>query len=129
VTAHYAAQLVRLEAALQSGRLVEISLVAPAELSAFDAVLSLRGLGSGECSAIAAASVATRPLAIDDIPARKKAAAFDPTLQMLDTVGLMVEAIQGGILTVAEADVIKEEWAKNHRFRKPHFGSFADLLP
>jgi predicted nucleic acid-binding protein len=129
VTAHYAAQLARLEAALSSGDLVEISLTSPAEFSAFAAMQSLRVLGGGECSAIAAACVAMRPLAIDDIPARKKAAAFDPTLRLLDTVDLMVEAIQAGVLTVAEADVIKEEWAKNHRFRKSHFGSFADLLP
>jgi predicted nucleic acid-binding protein len=129
VTSHYVAQLARLEAALNSGELVEITLVTSAELSAFAAMQSLRVLGSGECSAIAAASVEMRPLAIDDFPARKKALAFNPTLRLLDTVKLMVEAIQGGILTVAEADVIKEKWAKNHRFRKSHFGSFADLLP
>lgn len=127
VTTHYVVQLARLDAALQSGELVEISLTSPAELSAFDTIQSLRGLGSGECSAIAAASVAMRPLAIDDIPARKKAAAFDPTIRMLNTVSLVVEAIQGRILTVDEADAMQADWEANHRFRLK-FKSFREIL-
>ena len=47
------------------------------------------------------------PLAIDENRARKKAFARDPSLRFLDTAGLMVEAIQASLLTVAEADAIK----------------------
>jgi predicted nucleic acid-binding protein len=66
---------------------------------------------------------------MDDIRARKKAAARGPGLRLLDTVGLMVEAIQAGLLTVAEADAIKADWETNHRFMKKHFSSFAELIP
>jgi predicted nucleic acid-binding protein len=129
VTTHYPAQLANLESTLQAGHLSEVSLTDPAELAVFAAMQSLRVLGDGECSAIAAASAGKVPLAIDDIPARKKAAAHDPRIRLLDTVGLMVEAIQAGLLTVAEADAIKADWAKNHRFAKKHFSSFAELIP
>lgn len=86
-------------------------------------------LGDGECAAIAAATVGKTALAIDDVRARKKAAAHDPTMRFLDTVGLMVEAIQAGLLTVAEADAIKADWEKNHRFAEKHFASCARLFP
>jgi predicted nucleic acid-binding protein len=69
------------------------------------------------------------PLVIDDIRARKKALEREPSLRLLDTVGLMVEAIQAGLLTVPEADAIKADWEKNHRFTKKHFSSFAELIP
>ena len=68
------------------------------------------------------------PLAIDANRARKKAVARDPSLRLLDTVGLMVQAIQVPLLTVAEADAIKLDWEKNHKFIKKHFTSFAELL-
>ena len=41
----------------------------------------------------------------------------------------MVEAIQAGLLTVAEADAIKLDWETSHRFIKKHFSSFAELIP
>ena len=41
----------------------------------------------------------------------------------------MVEAIQAGLLTVAEADAIKLDWETNHHFIKKHFKSFAEFIP
>jgi hypothetical protein len=68
-------------------------------------------------------------LTIDDIRARTKAAAHDPGVPLHDTVGLMVEAIQARLLTLAEADAIKVDWETNHHFVKKHFKSFAELIP
>jgi predicted nucleic acid-binding protein len=128
VTAFYPAQLTNLEFALMAGHLVEITLDTPAELQVFGELKTLR-LGDGECASIAAALNRGLPLAIDDIRARKKAVARDPSLRLLDTIGLMIEAIQAGLLTIVEADAIKVEWEKNHRFIKKHFSSFAELIP
>lgn len=128
VTSDYPAQLSNFEFALLAGHVVEITLDTPADLTVFAELTALR-LGDGECASIAAALNRGLPLAIDDNRARKKAVARNPTLRLLDTVGLMVEAIQAALLTVAEADAIKVDWEKNHRFIKKHFSSFAELIP
>lgn len=129
VTVHYPAQLANLESALQDGHLVEVALTDPDELIAFAAMQSLRVLGDGECSAIAAAFARGMSLAMDDRQARKKTSVQYPSVALLDTVGLMVEAIQAGILSIAEADTIKADWEANHRFVKKHFTSFGELIP
>ena len=128
VTAFYPAQLANFEFALMAGHVVEITLDTPAELDVFGELKTLR-LGDGECASIAAALSRGTPLVIDDVRARKKALEREPSLRLLDTVGLMVEAIQAGLLTVPEADAIKADWEKNHRFIKKHFSSFAELIP
>src|SRR4051812_3856951 len=83
VRAHYPAQLSNLEFALLAGHLIEIPLTAPAEHAVF-AEMKKHRLGDGECSAIAAASVRGLPLAIDDIRAKKKAAAHKPAIRLID---------------------------------------------
>src|SRR5208282_264654 len=128
VTSYYPAQLSNFEFALLAGHVVEITLDTPADLTVFAELKALR-LGDGECASIAAALNRGLPLAIDDNRARKKAVARDPSLRLLDTVGLMVQAIQAPLLTVAEADAIKLDWEKNHKFIKKHFTSFAELIP
>jgi predicted nucleic acid-binding protein len=128
VTAFYPAQLANFEFALMAGHVVEITLTTPTELHVFGEMKTLR-LGDGECASIAAALSRGVPLVIDDIRARKKALEREPGLRLLDTVGLMVEAIQAGLITVPEADSIKVDWEKNHRFIKKHFSSFAELIP
>ena len=127
VTAFYPAQLANLEFALMAGHIVEITLTTPTELQFFAELKTLR-LGDGECASIAVALSHGTPLAIDDIRARKRALERKPSLRLLDTVGLMVEAIQIGLVTVSEADFIKADWEKNHRFIKKHFSSFAELI-
>jgi len=128
VTSYYPAQLSNFEFALLAGHVVEITLDTPADLTVFAELKALR-LGDVECASIAAALNRRLPLAIDDNRARKKAVARDPSLRLLDTVGLMVQAIQAPLLTVAEADAIKLDWEKNHKFIKKHFTSFAELIP
>ncbi|WP_165074790.1 hypothetical protein [Paludisphaera rhizosphaerae] len=129
ILSSYPVQYANLDLALKAGQLHVVSLVDPAELAAFAAMQALRVLGDGECSAIAAAQARGLPLAMDDGTARKKTAAQYPTIKLLDTVGLVVEAIRAGLLTVAEADAIKLDWHDNHQFKKPKLLSFGDLLP
>jgi predicted nucleic acid-binding protein len=128
VTAFYPAQLANFEFALMAGHVVEITLDTPAELGVFGELKTLR-LGDGECASIAAALTRGTPRVIDGIRAREKALEREPSLRLLDTVDLMVEALQAGLLTVPEADAIKADWEKNHRFIKKHFSSFAELIP
>jgi predicted nucleic acid-binding protein len=127
VSVHYPLQLANLEVALQAGHLTEVSLVAPPELSAFAAMQALQVLGDGECSAVAAASTRGCPLVMDDRTARNKTAVAYPTLRLLGTVDLIVEAIHAGLLTIPDADAIKADWEANHRFRLK-FPSFADVV-
>jgi len=128
VPTHYPAQLATLGFALLAGHLLELSLTGPAEHAVF-AEMQKHRLGDGECTAIAAASVGRMSLAIDDIRAKKKAAAHDPGLALLDTIGLMLEVIQAGLLTVAEADAIKVDGEANHHVIEKHFKSRAELIP
>ena len=50
-------------------------------------------------------------------------------MRLLDTVGLVVEAIRAGLASIDEADATKRDWEANHRFIKRHFASFAEFLP
>ncbi|MGE3778703.1 MAG: hypothetical protein AB7F89_16085 [Pirellulaceae bacterium] len=43
------------------------------------------------------------------------------------TETIVVLLIQQSVLTVQEADAMKQEWEQHHRFRLP-FGSFAERL-
>jgi predicted nucleic acid-binding protein len=126
ITQHYPQQVARLTAALQQGHLHEIQVTDPGELAAFSQLAST-GLGSGECSAIAAASLRGLPLAIDDKVAVKRARQFHPGIAILNTESLMVSLIHENILDVPAADAIKDDWERNHRFRLP-FQSFAERI-
>jgi predicted nucleic acid-binding protein len=126
VTAHYPEQLQRLEEAFAKGILEEISVTEVEEVSLF-ARLTAEGLGIGECSAIAVASHRKLALAIDDKRAVKKLTNLGLGLTIFSTELLVVLLIRETVLTVAEADAMKAEWEKNHRFRLT-FASFADRI-
>lgn len=126
ITAHYPEQLQRLEAALTYGVLEEIRVTDLAEVQLF-AELSAKGLGVGECSAIAVAVQRRLVLAIDDKRAIKKIAASGYHLAILGTESLVVLLIKNEVLTVADADGMKVEWEQRHRF-KLTFASFAERL-
>lgn len=127
VTAHYKDQLQRLEQAIAKGILQEISVTALEEVELF-AKLTATGLGVGECSAIAVASHRKHPLAIDDKRAIKKLTKLKIDLTIYTTESLVVLLIQNGALTVEEADAMKDDLERNHRFRLP-FASFAERIP
>ena len=126
ITAHYHEQLQRLEQAFSAQILEEITVSDLAEVQIF-AELTAKGLGIGECSAIAVAVHRQLTLAIDDKRATKKVASLGLNLSILTTESLMVLLIKQGALSVDEADAVKLDWEQNHRFRLP-FGSFAERL-
>jgi predicted nucleic acid-binding protein len=126
ITAHYPQQLQRLEEALTSQVLEEIRVTDLAEVQLF-AELTTKGLGVGECSAIAVAVNRQFALAIDDKKAIKKVSSLGYSLAVLGTDSLVVLLIRENVLSVEVADSMKSEWETNHRFRLP-FASFAELI-
>jgi predicted nucleic acid-binding protein len=123
-------QIARLETAFLAGDLIadgppeNTSLV---ELATFAALSSLK-LGNGDKAVIAAAAARGLALAMDDQDAWKLSAAFTAAITREDTVSIVVSLIKTGVLTVPEADAIKDDWDKKHRFKKPQFMSFAELI-
>ena len=126
ITAHYHEQMQRLEHAFTDQILHEISVDKLAEMPLF-AELTSKGLGIGECSAIAVAVHRQLTLAIDDKQAIKKVASLGFNVPILTTQALVVLLIQHGTLSVDEADAMKLEWEKNHRFRLT-FSSFSERI-
>jgi predicted nucleic acid-binding protein len=133
VTAHvrgevtYPDQAARLTAAIHAGHLHELSPGTHAEVATFANLTAT--LGVGESAAIAAAQHRVMVVAVEDRTARRIAGSHVGKGNVLTTTDLMLSIIQGGLLTVAEADAIKLDWATNHRFALSHFQSFAELLP
>ena len=85
------------------------------------------GLGNGESFSFAAAVEFESAIAIDDIRAVKKAKSIAGGLTVLTSTDIVVASIRATRLTLQEADLLKAEWANNHRFRLK-FNSFGDLL-
>ncbi len=86
-----------------------------------------RRLGAGECAAIAYAACRGHFLAIDDKAARRAAAPVIPHARLLDTQAVMVSLIAAGVLSIDEADAIRDEWERQHRFAL-RIRSFRDAL-
>ena len=126
ITAHYHEQLQRLEQAFSAQILEEITVSDLAEVQLF-AELTAKGLGIGECSAIAVAVHRQLTLAIDDKQAIKKVASLGLNVSILTTESLMVLLIRQGALSVDDADTMKLEWETNHRFRLT-FSSFRERI-
>ncbi|MDE0023991.1 MAG: hypothetical protein OXP69_06190 [Spirochaetaceae bacterium] len=117
VADQYPEQQQRFGAALRATVVVQKSVRRPEEISLFRELSASGRLGAGECSAIAMATYRHVILAIDDRQATAQARRLDPTLRVLTTKDLMVSMIREGVLDIAEADQIKDEWAARHRFR------------
>lgn len=126
VTHHFTEQLQRLEAAFAAGILEEIHVTDLQEVQLF-AQFTATGLGVGECSAIAVAAHHKLALAIDDKRAVKKLKNAGLNLTIHSTESIVVLFIQHSVLTIAEADAMKQDWEQNHRFRLA-FDSFAERL-
>lgn len=127
VTGHYPDQLQRLEAALAAGHLEETPVSDVHELDAFARLLADGRLGAGECASNAAAAVRGVPVALDDKTAAKRAKAFDRRIAIMNTESLVVSAIRAGLLSMADADALKAEWAAKYRFALK-IESFSDVL-
>lgn len=124
---HYPEERQRLEAALRSELIGETTVESSEELDLFAAMVRSGRLGVGECSAIAAASARGIPLAMDDRRARREAEGHCPTLELFDTASVVVDLIRAEAIDVPEADRLKEDWERNHRFRLG-FASFGDRI-
>jgi len=123
----YSDQRTRLRGALQSGSLQQVSISARREVALFGSLGKSRRLGSGECSAIALAVSRQYSLAIDDRQATNQARAISRDLRILTTSDLIVAMIGENLLSVSEADKLKEIWEHQYRFRLP-IRSFSALL-
>lgn len=88
-------------------------------------------LGAGECSALAVALNRGHAIAIDDNRAVNRAfrtaGLGSARIEIIRTPDVIVALIRASVLTVQQADVIKEDWARYHRFRIKA-ATFADLL-
>ena len=127
ITDGYPDQQRRLAAALAAAAISEVRVTTPEELRLFGSLSATGRLGAGECSAIALAVHRRYILAIDDRLATTQARRSDETLRILATQDLIISMIHQGLLDIAEADRIRQEWATRHRFRlKPT--SFRELM-
>ena len=123
---HYQERYQRFQRALQNNIIEEVRVDRIEELQTF-ALFSQSGrLGDGECSAIAIAVHRGLTLALDDRRARNETLRHHPDLSVTNTQDLMVSMIRDGLLDVADADTIKEEWEQHHSFRLK-ISSFAIL--
>ena len=116
ITEHFPEQLRRLNAAFETGVIEEISVTDIVEVALF-ADLTSKGLGVGECSAIAVAVNRKLTIAIDDKRALKKVARLGYNLKVLGTEQLVVQLIAESVLTIVEADQMKDDWEQNYRFK------------
>ena len=99
----------------------------PEEVETFAKLTALESFGNGECACIAVALHRSYTLAIDDKKAIKQARLSCPTISIATTEDLMVSMIKSGLITVSEADAIKDEWASSYKF-KLKINSFSGLL-
>ncbi len=84
-------------------------------------------LGSGECSAIACAIERNYSLAIEDKNACKQAKLIMPDIKIVRTHDIMVSLLIHGVISLHEADEIKDEWSTKYRF-KLKFNSFKEMI-
>lgn len=130
VTSAYPEQLERLNHAIAEN-IVEILVIN--DLSEIDEIVNFREektqrqLGIGECSAIIMASKRNCSIGIDDGPAIKVIRKEFPSLSIVQTTDLVVEAVRRDVINIEEADTLKEVWATQHRF-KLKIKSFSELL-
>lgn len=127
LTDFYPEQVERYEAALASGHVEACTVTDEAALDIFGRLTSTTRLGVGESATIAHAIVTGAGVAIDDRRAINETQRIAEGLVIVRTADLMVQVIQCAILTVEEADAIKDDWAANHRFRIP-VASFAEMM-
>lgn len=127
----YPDQQRRYAAAVAAGLLDTCAVVDPAEIELFARLGPGDRLGAGECSAIAVALNRRYPIAIDDNRAVNRALRESriagAKLEVCRTPDIMTTLIRAGIISISDADHIKDEWAAHHRFRIKA-ASFQELL-
>ena len=127
LTDFYPEQVERYQAAVAAGHVEDCTVTDEAALSIFGRLTGTTRLGVGESATIAHAMVTGAGVAIDDRRAISEAQRIAEGLVIVRTADLMVRMIELAMLTLAEADAIKDDWAANHRFRIPG-ASFAEMM-
>ena len=127
LTDFYPDQVARYETALAADCIEACAVTDEAALDIFGRLAGTTRLGIGESATIAHAMVTGAGVAIDDRRPINEARRIADGLVILRTADLVTRMIVEGLLSVAEADAILEDWAANHRFRLP-IASFAELL-
>lgn len=137
VTSHVEAEIeddeqrLRYEIACSVGHLEICTVTDVEEIALFARLNRSQRLGVGECSAIAVAVRRGYTLAIDDNKALnraiREAGLIAANLPILRTQDVVLSLIRTGVLSVQEADDIKDVWARYHRFRLK-LKSFRELL-
>lgn len=127
LTDFYPEQVERYEAALAIGHVEPCTVTDEAALDIFGRLTGTTRLGIGESATIAHAMVTGAGIAIDDRRAINEAQRLAEGLVIVRTADLMVRMIQRAMLTIEEADAIKDDWSANHRFRIP-VASFAEMV-
>ena len=127
LTDFYPEQVERYEAALAIGYVEACTVTDEAALDIFGRLTGTTRLGVGESATIAHAIVTGAGVAIDDRRAINEAKRIAEGLAIIRTADLMVRLIKRAMLTVEEADAIKDDWAANHRFRIP-VASFSEMM-
>lgn len=84
-------------------------------------------LGRGEASAMAAAVHNKWAFGVDDKAAKNHCKSKYPDIPVFGTADLIVKLIHRNVLTIEDADGIKDDWAKNHSFCLT-IKTFQDLL-
>ncbi|RMF20768.1 MAG: hypothetical protein D6760_10835 [Deltaproteobacteria bacterium] len=124
----YPSQREILQAGLDNGYVREAPPMDPQELSTF-ANLKWE-LGRGESACLAMAQHRSWHVACDERRAFRRIAEerLGNLNRILNTPTILRLAIQNGILTVTDADAIKQELEQRHRFKMKDFSSFEELL-
>lgn len=123
---HDPLQAAIVKAAIDDGRIEEVTITDPGELLIFAELNAV--LGRGESASIAVAEVRGWIVATDE--RRRALREIERRLsqgRLLTTPGVLLACIRAGALSVADADTIKAV-LERHRFAMP-FSSFAELFP
>jgi predicted nucleic acid-binding protein len=116
ITVNFPDQRDRLNNAIENEILVVVSVTHETELVIYNELIKEGRLGSGECSAIACAIFRKCSLAIDDVRARKQANQQSAMLKIINTQDIIVKLIHDRVLSIEEADEIKQVWQMKYKF-------------
>jgi predicted nucleic acid-binding protein len=121
----YESQRARLQAAMEGGGVTEIEITDPAEILMYDEFRKF--LGDGESASLAVA-VSRRCVIAADEKGRFRRELFSRLGEdyLLDTLGALIVAIRGRVITLAEAEALRAR-LREHRFDMDPT-PFAELL-
>ena len=127
ITIDFPEQQALLNSAINNNHLVVVKVDNESELKMYNELIKEGRLGSGECSAIACAVNRGFSLAMEDVRACKQAFKTKSDIEILKTQDIILTLIMNEIISIEEADNLKQIWQTNFRFALK-FNSFSELL-